>query len=97
MASIMMAHEKGSNRDRVGTAVFSRWIADSNDRANTLAVIGMLGGNPTSVEFNPGTIDALGVDVATLMGSGGLTEADRALITRLINAVEALNSRLTTP
>jgi len=57
----------------------------------------MLGGNPTSVEFNPGTIDALGVDVATLMGSGGLTEDDRALITRLINAVEALNNRLATP
>jgi len=57
---IVMAHERGSNIDWVGDGIYRYKVIDSAHRANALVVIGMQGGNATSVEFNPGTLDALG-------------------------------------
>ena len=58
---IVMAHERGSNIDWIGDGVFRYQCPDATHRANALAVMGMQGNlNPTSVEFNPGTLDALG-------------------------------------
>lgn len=58
---LVMAHVRGSNIDWLGDGVFRWQVPDPAHRANALVVMGLQGNpNPTSVEFNPGTLDALG-------------------------------------
>ena len=64
---IVMAHERGSNVDWIGDGVFRYQCPDANHRANALVVMGLQGNpNPQSVEFNPGTLDALGPIVVSV-------------------------------
>jgi len=94
---IVMAHERGSNIDWIGDGIYRYKVVDSAHRANALVVIGLQGGNPTSVEFNPGTLDALGPVVVD--ASGVLPTADLApkLDTLLANiAVDLAEDRAAT-
>ncbi len=94
---IVMAHERGSNIDWVGNGVYRYKVVDSAHRANALVVIGLLGGNATSYEFNPGTLDALGPVVVD--ATGVLPTADLApkLDTLLANiAVDLAEDRAAT-
>ena len=69
MGSLVMAHEKGSNVDWIGDGVFRYKCPDANHRANALVVMEQQGNpNPTSVEFSPGTLDALGPVVVSVDG-----------------------------
>jgi hypothetical protein len=58
---IVMAHERGSNVDWIGDGLHRYRCPDAAHRANALVVMGLQGNpSPTSVEFSPGTLDALG-------------------------------------
>ncbi len=84
---IVMAHERGSNVDWAGDGVFRYQVPDSAHRANLLVVMGLQGDpNPSSVEFNPGTLDALGPvvvsassGVPTVGGEGVVVLSDAQL------------------
>ena len=95
---IVMAHERGSNIDWIGDGVFRYRCPDANHRANALVIMGLQGNpNPTSVEFNPGTLDALGpVVVSAETGvpttTVTLTDADRSAIAAAV--AEQLNGKL---
>jgi len=95
---IVMAHERGSNIDWIGDGVFRYRCPDANHRANALVMMGLQGNpNPTSVEFNPGTLDALGpVVVSAETGVPAttvtLTDADRTAIAAAVAA--QLNGKL---
>lgn len=93
---IVMAHEKGSNVDWVGDGVFRYQVPDAAHRANALVVMGLQGNPaPASVEFNPGTLDALGPVVVSapagvptqVAAPASLSDADRTLIAQQVAAL----------
>jgi VQ motif len=96
---IVMAHERGSNIDWIGDGVFRYRCPDANHRANALVMMELQGNpNPTSVEFMPGTLDALGpVVVSAETGVpttvvAALSDADRNAIAAAVAA--QLNGKL---
>ncbi len=94
---IIMAHERGSNVDWIGNGIF-RWPSpDPAHTANAKWFIAQTGGNATSVEINPGTLDALGPIVVSSAG-GVPTVAAVALsdtqMTQLAAAVVASHPAL---
>jgi hypothetical protein len=94
---IVMAHEKGSNIDWAGDGVFRYQVPDADHRANLLVVMKAQGNpSPTSLEFNPGTLDALGpvvVSATNGVPTGGtaaslvLSQTDRdAIVAALMDS-----------
>jgi hypothetical protein len=96
---IVMAHEKGSSIDWIGNGVYRYRCPDAAHRANALVVMSLQGNpNPTSVEFNPGTLDALGPVIVSatdgvpttsgMPASVVMTQTDRdAIVAALMNSV----------
>lgn len=96
---IVMAHERGSSIDWIGDGVYRYRCPDAAHRANALVVMSLQGNpNPTSVEFNPGTLDALGPVIVSatdgvpttsgMAASVVMTQTDRdAIVAALMNSV----------
>lgn len=95
---IVMAHERGSNIDWAGDGIFRYQVPDADHKANLLVVMKLQGNpSPASVEFNPGTLDALGPIVVSAPSgvptAGGavasvvMTQTDRdAIVAALLNS-----------
>jgi hypothetical protein len=92
---IVMAHERGSNIDWAGDGVFRYQVPDADHRANLLVVMRLQGNpDPQSIEFNPGTLDALGPVVVSAATGVPTTVVPTLTDGQVIQLAEMLAGRL---